>query len=72
MSKQVSRFAATADSRGNAIDKGGVKITDHVNGRITEEVRLYRLDGTVLVTVRDVIAGTEESYIASPSELEEV
>lgn len=72
MSKQVSRFAAEADSRGNAINKGGVRITQYVDGRLTEETRLYRLDGTVFVTLRDIVTGTEVSRVAAPNELEEV
>lgn len=72
MSKQVSRFAATADNRGNAINKGGVRITHYIDGRLTEETRLYLLNGSVEVTVKDIVAGTTTTRIAAPNELEEV
>lgn len=72
MTKQVSRFAANADSRGNAIDKGGVRITHYVDNRLTEETRLYRLDDSVQVTVKDVVSGSTTTRIAAANELEEV
>ena len=59
----VSRLAAIADERGNPSDKGAVLIRYVEDGRQMEETRRFRLDGKVLITVRDVVAGTETSRL---------
>ena len=59
----VSRLAAIADQRGNAIDKGAVLLRYIKDGRNMEETRRFLLDGKIRVTVRDVVAGTETDTV---------
>lgn len=60
----TSHLASTADERGNAQDNGALLIRYiEEDGRQMEETRRYRLDGKVLVTTRDVVAGTETTRL---------
>lgn len=69
---QITRLAAEADNRGDPVDNGGVRLTYHEDGQLLEETRRYLLDGTVRVTIKNVISGAETTNVVAAGELEPV
>lgn len=67
----VSQLSPLADEQSTALDKGATRISYFSeDGRQMTETRRYMLDGTVKVTTRDVIAGTEaDEIVTDPSTL---
>lgn len=58
--QSVSQLSALADDQSKPLDKGATRIAYiSEDGRQMTETRRLLLDGSIKVTVRDVIAGTE-------------